>query len=147
MPLYIATIIRHSFPELSNAEYAANLSPRVQDKIKSILFGYFRSRLVRTQVLDVVQKELLTEELEQYIENFMERALEYWQVLVDGQNDENYSLRYSGSDFLNSKGKSNYKDLFLAIDAYQDDDTCNLWLVPMSLRTVESEAVINVKDN
>lgn len=147
MPLYIATIIRHSFPELSNAEYAANLSPRVQDKIKSILFGYFRSRLVRTQVLDVVQKELLTEELEQYIENFMERAIEYWQVLVDGQNDENYSLRYSGSDFLNSKGKSNYKDLFLAIDAYQDDDTCNLWLVPMSLRTVESEAVINVKDN
>ncbi len=147
MPLYIATIIRHFLPELSNAENASKLSVQLQEKVKAQLFGYFRNRLERTQVLNLSQKELLTEELELYIENFMSNALDYWQSLVDNQIDNNYTLRYSGSEYLNSRGRANYRDLFLAIDAYQDDDACNLWMVPMSLRTVESEAVINVKDN
>jgi len=33
------------------------------------------------------------------------------------------------------------------LDAYIDDEADNLWAVPMSLRTVESEAVLNIKDN
>ncbi len=49
--------------------------------------------------------------------------------------------------FLKRILENSYKDLFLPIDAYRDDDTCNTWAVPMSLRTVESEAVMNVKDN
>ena len=79
----------------------------------------------------------------------IEEALNKWQGMVDNQQAGEYSLRYSGSDFLNSNGrqKVKWKDLFLALDAYLDDDAENMWAVPMSLRTVESEAVLNIKDN
>ena len=148
MPLYLATMIRHNYPELSNVESAANLSSSLQERIKGELAQYFRRRLDRTKALSISLQEILTDELESYIEHFLDDALEEWQRLVDGQASESYNLRYSGSDYINSKGRTTkkYKDLFLALDAYQDDDTSNLWSVPMSLRTVESEAVINIKD-
>ena len=80
---------------------------------------------------------------------FIEEALNKWQGMVENQQTGKYSLRYSGSDFLNSNGrqKTKWKDLFLALDAYLDDEAENMWAVPMSLRTVESEAVLNIKDN
>ena len=148
MPLYLATMIRHNYPELSNVESAANLSSSLQERIKGELAQYFRRRLDRTKALSISLQEILTDELESYIEHFLDDALEEWQRLVDGQASESYNLRYSGSDYINSKGRTTkkYKYLFLALDAYQDDDTSNLWSVPMSLRTVESEAVINIKD-
>ena len=91
----------------------------------------------------------MNEELEQFIEFFIDESLMKWQGLVDNQQSGDYSLRYSGSDFLNSNGRQRvkWKDLFLALDAYLDDEADNMWAVPMSLRTVESEAVLNVKDN
>lgn len=147
MPLFVATMIRHSIPELSKAQDASGLNLRLQGEIKTKLFGYFQNRLSRTRGLEPGQRELLTDELEAYIERFIEDAIEYWQKLVDGQTIENYQLRYSGAEFLRQMGRDGYKDLFLAIDAYQDEATSNLWLVPMSLRNVESEAVIKVNDN
>ncbi len=149
LPLYIATMIRHYYPNLANIESAANFNSDIQDKIKAELVVYFKKRLERTQNLSSELKELLTDELEAYIEQFLSDALCKWQELVDAQSLGNYILRYSGSDFQNSNHRleNSYKDLFLPIDAYRDDDTCNTWAVPMSLRTVESEAVMNVKDN
>ena len=47
---------------------------------------------------------------------------------------------------FNGRSSTNWKDLFVSLDSYQDDDTVSSWAVPMSLRTVESEAVINVKE-
>lgn len=148
LPLYLATMIRHRYPELANSENAAHLTPTLQEKIKADLTQYFRQRLTRTKELSSSIKELLTTELESYIEHFLDDALKAWQSLVDGQSSQNYSLRYSGSDYINNNSRStkHYKDLFLALDAYQDDETSNWWSVPMSLRTVESEAVINIKD-
>ena len=148
MPLYLATMIRHRYPELASSENAAHLSPTLQEKIKADLTEYFRQRLARTRGLSSSLKELLTTDLESYIEHFLDEALKAWQSLVDGQSSKDYNLRYSGSDYINSHSRSTkcYRDLFLALDAYQDDETSNLWSVPMSLRTVESEAVINIKD-
>ena len=108
---------------------------------------YLRSQLLGTLYTSEL-KELLTKELEEYIELFIEEALNNWQGLVDNQQQGEYHLRYSGSDFLNSTGRQRvkWKDLFLALDAYLDDEADNMWAVPMSLRTVESEAVLNIKD-
>ena len=149
MPLYNATMIRHHYNSLANADNASALSPQMQTTIKNDMYIYFRERLKRTQELSSELKELLTDELEQYIECFIEEALEKWQGLVDKQKSEEFSLRYSGSDFLNANGRmrTKWKDLFLALDAYLDDEADNMWAVPMSLRTVESEAVLNIKDN
>ncbi|MBQ2923436.1 MAG: helicase [Bacteroidales bacterium] len=149
MPLYIATMIRHNYLDLANSDSAAGLTTSLQEKIKEDITAYFKDRLHRTESLSENLRELLTDELEQYIESFLNEALQYWQFLVDGQSVSNYSLRYSGSEYINNKGRSakRYKDLFLALDAYNDDETSNYWSVPMSLRTVESEAVLNIKDN
>lgn len=149
LPLYNATMIRHHYDALANQENANLLTIRKQEEIKQEMYVYFRQRLERTQKLSSELKELLTEELENFIELFIEEALSKWQGLVDKQQEGKYSLRYSGSDFLNSNArqKVKWKDLFLALDAYLDDEADNMWAVPMSLRTVESEAVLNVKDN
>lgn len=149
LPLYLATMIRQHYPELANVENAANLCPELRKKIKTDLAKYFINRMIRTNALSSNLKELLTSELEAYIESFLDKSLFAWQTLVDEQLSGNYSLRYSGSDYINNRGRSSkkYKNLFLALDAYQDDDTSNMWSVPMSLRTVESEAVLHLKDN
>ena len=150
LPLYNAALIRHHYANLANAENAASLSPQMQQTIKNDMFVYFRNRLQRTQDPNLPNelRELLTEELEKYIELFIEESLNNWQGLVDKQQQQEYSLRYSGSEFLNNNGRQRvkWKDLFLALDAYLDDETENMWAVPMSLRTVESEAVLNIKD-
>jgi hypothetical protein len=149
LPLYNATMIRHHYDTLANPDNASALTTQMQNTIKNEMFVYFRKRLERTQKLSSEQKELLTEELEEFIELFIEEALNRWQGMVDNQQTGEYSLRYSGSDFLNSNGRQRvkWKDLFLALDAYLDDEAENMWAVPMSLRTVESEAVLNIKDN
>lgn len=149
MPLYNATMIRHRYNSLVNQENASTLSVQLQNTIKKDMYLYFRERLENTKKLSSELKELLTDDLENYIEHFIEEALIKWQGMVDGQQSGGYTLRYSGSDFLNSNGRqrTKWKDLFIALDAYLDDDADNMWAVPMSLRTVESEAVINIKDN
>ena len=149
--LFLAELI-NKFPVEDVSDKVSELKELIinslQERIKGELAQYFRRRLDRTKALSISLQEILTDELESYIEHFLDDALEEWQRLVDGQASESYNLRYSGSDYINSKGRTTkkYKDLFLALDAYQDDDTSNLWSVPMSLRTVESEAVINIKD-
>ena len=149
LPLYNAAMIRHHYDTLANPENASALTIQMQNTIKNEMYVYFRDRLERTQKLSSELKELLTEELEGFIELFIEEALNKWQGMVDNQQTGEYSLRYSGSDFLNSNGRQRvkWKDLFLALDAYLDDEAENMWAVPMSLRTVESEAVLNIKDN
>ena len=149
LPLYNATMIRHLNVILANEDNAAALTPKLRETIKAELYVYFRTRLERTKKLSNDLKELLTDELEQYIEFFIDESLTKWQVMVDNQQSGEYSLRYSGSDFWNTMRhqRVKWKDLFLALDAYLDDDSDNMWAVPMSLRTVESEAVLNVKDN
>ena len=151
MPLYIATMIRHKYQDLANSENASALTSQDQEKIKNELFPYFKERLSRTQDARIAPelRELMTTELEEYIEQYISDALNKWQLLVDNQNNGEYTLRYSGSDFLNSnrRNSTKWKDLFLALDAYLDDEAENMWAVPMSLRTVESEAVLNVNNN
>ena len=149
LPLYTATMIRHGYSNLANQESAGVLSLPIQRQLLKDLVVYFKNRLSRTQILPDNLRELLTPELESNIETFMASALQKWQQLVDKQDAESYSLRYSGSTFMNefSRTHTKWKDLFLALDAYIDDEAESMWAVPMSLRTVESEAVINVKEN
>lgn len=146
LPLYLATMIRHSYPKL--ADNAAVLDKYLASDIKQNLIKYFNKRLERTQNLSETQTDLLTIDLKDNIEEFMNQALGKWLSMVDNQKNNNYSLRYNRSDYINKFGKSHikYKDLFLTLDAYLDSETEFMWSVPMSLRNVESEAIINVME-
>ncbi len=147
LPLYLATIIRHNYSQL--ADSPASLDNALISEIKSDLSLYFKGRLARTEKLDENLRDLLTNDLEKNIEKFTADALAQWQKLVDKQQSGNYSLRYSGSDFLNRNNRNRqiWKDLFIALDAYRDDENESIWAVPMSLRNVESEAIISIKEN
>jgi hypothetical protein len=148
-PLYLATMIRHSYEELADQKNANSLNAEMAHKIKSDLSEYFKDRLKRTQNLNNSERNLLTDELENNIESFIEEALNQWITIINAQQTDNYSLRYSGSDYLNRNNRNHikYKDLFLALDAYEDENFETLWAVPMSLRNVESEAVISINEN
>lgn len=146
LPLYLATMIRHSYEEL--ADSPSSLNNNLVQSIKSDLGNHFKTLLKRTQDLDDEQKNLLTEDLEHNIESFITEALNKWKSLVDDQANNNYRLVYSGADFLNNNPRipDVYRNLFISLDAYQNEETENMWAVPMSLRSVESEAVIQIKD-
>jgi hypothetical protein len=148
LPLYLATMIRHTYDGLADQRSASSLNAETANNVKLKLIKYFEGRLNRTQKLDESQKNLLTNELEANIDAFIGKALDQWLRLADAQQTENYSLRYSGSDFLNrnNRNQTKYKDLFLALDAYEDENFETLWAVPMSLRNVESEAVISINE-
>ena len=149
LPLYIATIIRHNYDQLTNVENAANLSVELQSKLKKEMYQYFKHRLERTKKLPDGLSELLTKEFEAFIEQFIDIALNKWQELVDLQQVEGYKLRYYGAGLVNTRPNrrgERWKDLFLSLDAYEDEVEDSLWAVPMSLRTVDTEAVLNVKD-
>jgi hypothetical protein len=147
LPLYLATMIRHSYENLANQSNASTLDAQTANILKAELIKYFDARLERTKNLEESQKDLLTSELKNNIELFIEEALNQWLMLA--QETEQYSLRYSGSDYMNAipRSKKKHKDLFLALDAYEDENFETLWAVPLSLRNVESEAVINIKEN
>lgn len=148
-PLYLATMIRHTYEKLANATDAAEIDESLRQRIMNDLRQYFDARLARTSQLEDGMSDLLTEELDSFIRSFMSTTLNGWQQLADGQQADGYELRYSGADFINSKGRSQkkYKNLFLALDAYQDSGTENMWAVPQSLRNIESEAVIHIKES
>jgi superfamily II DNA/RNA helicase len=146
LPLYLATMIRHSYEQL--ADSPSSLNDALIEAIEADLGNHFKNLLDRTQSLDDEQKNLLTEDLEQNIESFIAQALKKWKLLVDEQTNNDFTLRYSGADLLNNNHRipGTYRDLFLSLDAYQNEETENMWAVPMSLRNVESEAVIHIKE-
>lgn len=138
--LYMAAIIRHSFKELADSNSAKNLTTKelkisVHDKVMS----YINNRYFRTMSLPKeleLQKGLLTKDLKNNIEVFVDNALEQWERMATTTVD----LVYKAAPF---RGKKPY--LFVAPDAYDDEREQSCWTVPTSLRIVEPEAVLHVK--
>lgn len=145
-PLYLATIIRHKFIEL--ADRADILNDTLIQKIEQYISEYFEKKTRRTQdsALGELLNNILTPELKSNIDGFVNEAMQYWQSLVNGQ-DTGYKLRYNGAEYVNrnSQKRVQNKNLFVPLDDYSDVNKDNMWRVPMSLRTIEEEAVISIK--
>jgi hypothetical protein len=163
LALYAITLIRHKYSELAvdttntTDTGASNLNDDLRDKICEYLKCYFRE--LRDRVQQKYEKqchELLTESLEQYINEKIDTLMSNWASILQDIEDENTNgnngrpikLRYSNSNFANKNRwrRFEFKDLFLSLNDYETDDTNELWAVPMSLRNIEAEAVINVMD-
>ena len=101
--------------------------------------AYIYNRYSRTMNLPVeleLQKGLLTEDLKNNIEAFVDDALDQWETIAKTTID----LVHKAAPF---RGKKPY--LFIAPDAYDDEREQSSWTVPTSLRIVEPEAVLHVK--
>lgn len=149
LPLYLATMVRHNYNEVAEKSDAGKLDSTLKNRISSELEDYFKERLRRTQLLNESQKELLNSDLEEHINQFIQDAMNEWLVYVHRQTTENYKLIYSGSQYANDYNRQSTtvsKDLYVALDSYDEERADRLWYVPQSLRTVEAEAVIKIKD-
>ncbi|MEZ7937344.1 MAG: helicase-related protein [Paludibacteraceae bacterium] len=149
LPLYLATMVRHNYNEVAEKSDAGKLDSTLKNKISSELEDYFKERLRRTQLLNESQKELLNSDLEEHINQFIQDAMNEWLVYVNRQTTEKYKLIYSGSQFANDYSRQSTtvsKDLYVALDSYDEERADRLWYVPQSLRTVEAEAVIKIKE-
>jgi hypothetical protein len=111
------------------------------------LYSYFEKRNERTEALMSIEKKLLTKEALNYIKSFIDLAISEWETLANNSKIDNQDLVYSGADFVNTRSNKikTEKNLFVALDAYEDSIDSKIWKVPQSLRTVEPEAVIRIK--
>ena len=141
LPLYLATIIRHTFKGLQNVGDAKNITnedifdlSEIEDK----LMEYFDKRYKNTNELsDELQKELFREPMRDYVSKFIKDALKQWKTLAESVGKENFGYQ-----------KSRYYPncLYTETEDYDDKKSESMWVVPNSLRIVEQEAVLQIRN-
>ncbi len=151
LPLYLATIIRHKRDNLQNNRTDAihiidqtlvnstNLINEIKD--------YFRERMRLNQdyannsIPDVELREqlnnLLTNEMESVIEQFIDGAIQQW---IDLANEGDLW-------YYNDNPRQNHNQvLYTETEDYDETRSDSYWTVPNSLRIVEQEAVLKIKN-
>lgn len=138
--LYMAAIIRHSFDELADGNSAKRITEDdLLERVRGKVMTYIQERYQRTKDLPKelsLQKGLLTEDLKNYIDEYVQQALDQWASMAS-----NGDLVYKAAPFRGRRKPY----LFIAPDAYDDERSQSYWTVPTSLRIVEPEAVLHVK--
>jgi hypothetical protein len=145
LPLYIATILRHTIPQYVDREGANVILPENKKKdLTNALCQYFknRERLMQNDALikDVI-KELLTKDNLANIDALIQQAIDEWQ-------QEKVVALEAGFDLVfNNKGRNGnpQKQLYVDMDEYSGNIHSELWRIPQSLRVVDPEAVIHIE--
>ena len=169
LALYLIAIIRHRYPELSDdyfvvdpqgqvtATGASMLTEELKNRICEDVKNYFKELLIKVQKeYENECKELLTQSLKSYIDSKIDALMSNWLDKIQNidlrntqrmHNERPHRLRYDNSSIANQNNRRQFEfeDLFLSIDDYESDDANTIWSVPMALRNIEPEAVINVK--
>lgn len=136
LPLYLATIIRHSFRELADRNGAASIKERdLKAQIVNKVSQYFDKRFARTSILDsTLEQGLLTEDLKEYIIHFVDEAVTQWNELANAYDNLVYS----------KNNRTLEPALFTTPSDYDETKNDSFWTVPQSLRIVEPEAVLHI---
>lgn len=136
LPLYLATIIRHSFRELADRNGAASIKGRdLKAQIVNKVSQYFDKRFARTSILDsTLEQGLLTEDLKEYIIHFVDEAVTQWNELANAYDNLVYS----------KNNRTLEPALFTTPSDYDETKNDSFWTVPQSLRIVEPEAVLHI---
>jgi hypothetical protein len=147
LPLYIATIVRHQggFP---NRFEANSIDEHERDRLLRQLMRYFERRKdhlqgMKKEEISETIKRLLTDENLAHIDELVNKALDAWlkEHKIANNAGEDLVFNYRAT---NNKGRPQ-RQLYVDIDEYQDNISSELWRIPQSLRVVEPEAVIHVK--
>jgi hypothetical protein len=133
-PLYLATIVRHTYDAIANCQSAYKLNDSLKNEILTKVKTYFEEKYSRISQLDGLEKGLLNEMQKNYILAFTKKALDEWE-----RKKRNGTL-----DYYKSRDKVEY--LFLSPSEYDEVKEGKLWIVPQSLRTIEPEAVLQLND-
>lgn len=155
LPLYLATIIRHRFDKghgfdgLQNNKDAIHINDAQIDRNRLIneIIDYFQTRknlnqayanIVKDNELQEQLKNIFTDEMALVIEQFVNTAIQQWTDMANGGD-----LWY-----YDDKSRRDRPNQFLYTETEDYDDTRNdsYWTVPNSLRIVEPEAVLTIKN-
>lgn len=146
LPLYLGTIIRHTFDSFHNNGDAINIRNAEPKDMCKKLFEYFEQRCENTQSVENADSELksqihnlFTSEMKDYLKKYIEEAIEAWKDLSSGE-----SLWYYDNGAR--KGRPD-NFLYVGTEEYCDVKENSKWVVPQALRIVEPEAVIKIKNN
>lgn len=139
LPLYLATIIRHKYNQLSNKKDAKNINASLAEKLKRELKLYFAKREERTRHLTQQESALLTSEMLEVILQQIDVCLDVWLNLAEEKGE---NLVYFISKF--GRGNPNEFSLFASPEDFEGDSPANKWLVPNALRVIEPESIIHV---
>jgi superfamily II DNA/RNA helicase len=141
LPLYMATVIRHLYRELSDRKDAKNMSDVTAAELKSELKIYFKKRFSRTKALgkseQVLEREIITKEQLDYIYQWIDESLDQWVEKVDEYGD---SLVY----YAAGRNVSKEVSLLVSTDDYIEQKAISKWVVPSALRLVEPESVLHI---
>lgn len=139
LPLYLATVVRHTFDQLANNQDASRINEgTLKDKIEFEVNNYFEMRYQHNQATgNDLLRGLLTAELKDNIVKFVHDALEEW----SGKAQASDQLVY---DINNAYRNATTPDLFFSPSDYEETKNDSLWTIPMSLRIVEPEAVLKI---
>jgi len=142
LPLYIATMLRHQgFPDRRDANKAMD-EYETEHWVRRLV-GYFEKRMQRlhamTDVSDIIKK-LLEEENIAHINCLVKKSLKAWREKYEQVQGEGDTLVFNQHSDERSESQ-----LYIEIDEYQDNITSGMWRIPQSLRVIDPEAVIHIK--
>lgn len=137
LPLYLAAVIRHTFSSLADSNSAAAINEEdFRAKILSLVSEYFEKRYTRTsQLKSPLEQGLLTEDLKNYILDFVDKALQQWEDMAHAYDNLVYGKNLS---------RGSEPALFTTPSDYDEEKNKSFWTVPQSLRIVEPEAVLHI---
>ena len=135
-------MIRHRTRYVNRKDAGQSLDEAQVQGLVEQLWTYFKERMEHLQRMDGIEpviKRLLTDENLGNIDQLMRQAIAEWQA-------EYESARKASLTFVfNNMAPKRQQQLYVDIDEYQDNIRAELWRIPQSLRVVEPEAVIHVK--
>ena len=143
--LYLATMIRHTLSEFTNRDSADVISKLTQDDIEKItdnLIQYFIRTQENFNKFDNIIQNLLQDENIELIKSWIGVAIVEWKELHD-KLDENSKLVFNNA-VNNANQVINQQQLYVDIEAYENNIHSKRWQIPMSLRVIEQEAAIKI---
>lgn len=142
LPLFIATIVRHKYANVSLRTDAYNINATLASQIKQELKAYFTKRYQNYANDDSIpnnEKGLLTDSMLQEICNQIDRNIDLWETLATAK-DQNLVYYIFGNP------NPDIFELFASPEYFEGEQPADKWLVPNALRVIEPESVIHVKE-
>lgn len=143
--LYLATMIRHTLPQFTDRDSASEISELSDIEIEKLveeLLKYFISKKSKLDSFDSLIQNLLQNDNLEQIHKWIHEAIFEWEKL-NNELDANTDLVFNRA-INRANQKRNQKQLYVDIDAYENNIHSDKWQIPMSLRVIETEAAIKI---
>jgi len=111
------------------------------DNIIRDLITYFDKRQSKNSTSDKEIQNLLKPENLEFMRKWFKEALNEWKEIASKEIADGNKFVFNNKSH---RAQIPQKQLYVEIDAYNNDDSIKKWQIPMSLRVIEPEAAIRI---